>query len=928
MNYELNEESICPAALDARCSVLSLDTETTGLMPFHGDKVFSTVLSDGVDSFYIEGMPIWLRGLLARFDLKLYIHNSSFDLHMLTQTFGVEINCQIHDTLVGARIEYNDHMTYSLDDCAERIGLHKSDEVEKFIKENSLWEWQVIPGKKTRRKNKFFNKVDRDVMVKYACQDALITYKLGDYQDKRIRQIDLLLPDAPKLYNILQTEKKLVPVVVAMENHGVLIDKEYCNKAIEHYTKVMKENEHGFGICTGHNYKASPKLFENVFASEKHRFTFTEKGNPSFESEVLEKFEHPAAKHILQMRNAKSRLDFFSGFLFHSDLRSYVHPSFKSGGTATGRFSSSEPNCLSVDTEVLTDSGWKNYRNLNLSDSIFCYDTSSGELQLNKPNQIYVSTIKQRELVRARNVHFDMLLTKDHRTLFRNRKTGCLSTVPAEHFLKDSHVLHGAPHYSAYANQPPLDKILFAVAVQADGHVKHGKDGHLQITLSFLKPRKILRLKILLDRLGVKYRQYTKGSVGLKRITTFYLRLPGDYFFGLLTQEKEFDWNLLKLNPSAREAFLMELRYWDGLYTREPLYYASKKQRNVSIVQALASISGYRVKISHYRNATGGRAYICYGTARDYSGTANVELSVVPLECRVWCLKVPTGYFLARRNGRTFITGNCQNMSADDENQEEAYPVRRAILPPPGFSLVSIDYSQQEYRLMLDYAGEMAIIEQVLGGADIHQATADMMGVSRKYAKTLNFALLYGSGVANMADLLGVSENQARDLRNLYFSRLPNVQKFIKRVVKTAEARGYVYNWAGRRYFSSRDMAYKMPNRVIQGGGADIIKIAMVRIHELLKPYKSKMVLTIHDELGFYIHDDEHHLVPEIEKIMCSAYPAKHLPLTVSVSHSYKSFGDLQDGPPVHRINHDDTREKMANSDSGSIPQNLGEHAC
>jgi DNA polymerase-1 len=581
MNYELQENSPLPDGLKGR-DTLSLDSETTGLMPFHGDRVFASVLSNGEDSYYVEGMPSWLVDLFMRKDLYWYLHNASFDLHSFRETFGITPLGEIHDTLVHARLEFNDHLSYGLDACAKRIGLEKSDEVEKYISEHQLWEWETVPGKKTRRKNKFYQKVPRAIMVKYACQDALITYKLGEHQKKRIAEIDALLPEAPALGSVAVTERSLSPVVARMEARGLRIAQGYCEKSIEHYTKVLEDNQNGFREVSGRDYKASPKLFEDIFSSEKSKWAYTEKGNPSFESDTISKFDSPAAKHILAIRNAKSRLDFFSGFLFHSDLDGFVHPSFKSGGTATGRFSSSDPNFQ-----------------------------------------------------------------------------------------------------------------------------------------------------------------------------------------------------------------------------------------------------------------------------------------------------------------------NCTN----DEESKEEYPVRRAIVPPgPEYRILSIDYDQQEYRLMLDYAGEMGVIEQVKAGADVHQATADLMGVSRRYAKTLNFALLYGSGVKNMAELLGVSESEARDLKAKYFSALPKVEKFINRVIQTARARGYVYNWAGRRYFCEREHAYKMPNRVIQGGGADIMKRSMVLLDSLLKPYKTHMVLTVHDELDFYLHEREHHLVPEIKKIMEGVYPSKHLPLTVSISSSSKSLGDLGEG--------------------------------
>lgn len=602
MFYKVETEAEQAAFLEAvrGKEVLALDTETTGLMPYHGDKVFAITISDGEHAWYFdtagkEKLPHSLLTIFGDKNKTFRGQNIKFDLHQLWCTFSLNgLAGEVWDTAVGARLEFNDHFSYSLDACVERLGngLVKSNAVEEYIAEHNLWEWEVIPGKKVRRKKKFFDKVPFEIMFEYACQDALITHKLGMHQVDAILAIDQLIqvPGTPKLEEVAKTESALVPVITDMENFGVRADQDYCEKAITHYSEIMGSAMVEFEKLTGQEYKASPKLFEGVFSSEKEKWTYTKKGNPSFESDTLKRFDSAAAEHVLTIRNAKSRIDFFSSFLFHSDSSGFVHPSFNSGGTSTGRFSSSEPNF--------------------------------------------------------------------------------------------------------------------------------------------------------------------------------------------------------------------------------------------------------------------------------------------------------------------------QNLTNDDENESEKFPVRRAIVPPDeSYCLVSFDYKQQEYALMLDYAGEMELIEQVKAGTDVHQATADLMGVSRQYAKTLNFMLLYGGGVAKLAAALNVSLEKARELKNLYFQKLPKVQAFIQQVMSVAERRGYVYNWAGRRYFcENSEFSYTMPNRVIQGGGADIMKRAMVRIHkEVLPKSKSTMALTIHDELVFNMHREDLHLIPAIKKIMEEVYPHKHLPLKVSVEHSWKSLGDMEPGEPSRK---------------------------
>lgn len=246
---------------------------------------------------------------------------------------------------------------------------------------------------------------------------------------------------------------------------------------------------------------------------------------------------------------------------------------------------------------------------------------------------------------------------------------------------------------------------------------------------------------------------------------------------------------------------------------------------------------------------------------------------------------------------------NLQNMTRPEDGAEsEAYPVRRAIVPTEGRAFVMLDYKAMEYRLMLDYAAEMPLIEQVQRGVDVHQATGDMVGISRQQGKTLNFALLYGAGKAKLATMLGVAEDEAQRLKNRYFSSLPRVRDFIYNVRRIAKSRGFIFNWYGRRvHYTESWMSYAAPNHLIQGGCADIAKQAMLRVADMLAATKSAMVLVVHDEIILDMHPDDFPLVSEIAEAMSSVYPHKHLPMGVSVSHSWKSLADKVSGPPQSR---------------------------
>lgn len=251
---------------------------------------------------------------------------------------------------------------------------------------------------------------------------------------------------------------------------------------------------------------------------------------------------------------------------------------------------------------------------------------------------------------------------------------------------------------------------------------------------------------------------------------------------------------------------------------------------------------------------------------------------------------------------------NLQNVPKEEDPNLE-YIVRRCFVPPPDHCLVMIDYDQMEYRLMLDYADEKEIIKAILDdGLDVHQATADLMGVSRTAAKTLNFMILYGGGLDKLAAMLGITWKEAKHLRSSYFRQLKRVKQWSRAVIQAAEDRGYVINWAGRFCHQDRGFEYRAPNHLIQGGCADVVKFAMNDLDDYLSNFRSQMLLQVHDEIVFDIHPNELGIIPTLKEIMENAYPYKRLPMTCGVDHSWISWGDKVKGLP----------------DAGERPQDFG----
>jgi DNA polymerase-1 len=159
-----------------------------------------------------------------------------------------------------------------------------------------------------------------------------------------------------------------------------------------------------------------------------------------------------------------------------------------------------------------------------------------------------------------------------------------------------------------------------------------------------------------------------------------------------------------------------------------------------------------------------------------------------------------------------------------------------------------------------------------------------------------NFLTLYGGGVSKLATALKVTEDQAQEIRESVFKGSPRLRPFMRAVTQRAEKRGYIWDWMGRRLqFPDPRFAYKAVNHLIQGGSASIIKEALFNLYNMLRGSNSYLLLTVHDEILAMVRDDELHLIPRMVRSMEAVYPARSLPMKVSVAVSKESWADLEE---------------------------------
>jgi len=207
----------------------------------------------------------------------------------------------------------------------------------------------------------------------------------------------------------------------------------------------------------------------------------------------------------------------------------------------------------------------------------------------------------------------------------------------------------------------------------------------------------------------------------------------------------------------------------------------------------------------------------------------------------------------------------------------EGRRIREAFIPEDGFLLLSADYSQIELRLLAHFSEDDSLVSAFLAGSDIHNRTAaEIFGVSedlvtpemRRRSKTINFGIIYGISPFGLSKQLGISNTIAKSYINEYFKRYRRVKSYTEASIREAERQGYAVTLLGRRRpipeLKSKDRTTRgigertAINTPIQGSAADIIKIAMIKIQERLsRDYRSRMILQVHDELLFEIHESE-----------------------------------------------------------------------
>lgn len=812
-------------------------------------------------------------------NINLLMHNASFDLILGHLKFGCKLN-QVDDTML---------MYYLLD--GNRGGSSK---LKRLANDwTNFGDYGVDYAT--------MHELNEQKLVEYNCKDALVLLHLYEQFHNKM--------DYGMKFCYSQIVKKAQLTLIHASINGMKIDANYALSVQKNLQKEFETIEnttkaYGLNLSSPKQVLAYLNQHRNIHVTNTNQDTLEQYKKDEF-VDLLLRYRKIA---LLKRTYVEPML------LEHSKNDNLVHPQFNIGLTATGRISCSKPNCVSMDTEILTTEGWKKY--IDLSEKDYVAGFNGDNIIWEKPIKIWKSDEDYHDMVSVKNTHLDVYITANHRVIYKNRKNNKLYECPATNIPKDGLILHSAPNNTKAFLGIDLDWIRLIIAIQADGHISERGE---YIDFSFYKKRKYGRLIKILTALKINFVDKSKKTIQNKIRYRIYIYGINDKILELIGYDKQFPKEWVLMGVIERRTFIEELFHWDGSFSRKNNY-SSNSEWNIDFVQALLTLEGWRGHKRVYITKKGSKNFQLDITRKNYSLLTNAKVQNIKEKTFVWCVKVPSSRIVVRRGSDTFITGNCQNIPTRDGPLIEKMFVSRF---EDGY-IVKADYSQMELRVACMYSNDRKMIEFFNSGKDIHRMTAvEIYGVpdewfdskdaeqrkkakeARSIAKGFNFGVIYGRGAKSIAMELNIDPIKAEKLRRKYFDLFPDLKRWIDNTQDQATQDGYVKSLFGRiRYIP--ELSSDIPkirgnglreaiNTPIQAVASDM---ALLGVYECLcetlrQGLQSKFVNFIHDAMLFDVPQKE------LEQVICiikekaiNIIDNLKIPLEIDIQYG-KSWGDI-----------------------------------
>lgn len=874
---------------------VSVDTETTGLKVYQEDRLFSIIVSTASEDYYFNfnteadhlgQMPphILTRGkitalaCLLQDKKKLFKANAKFDMGMIQKEVPVKIIWpEIHDVLVMDRLLYNDHISYSLENVAKRNGLSKSNAVDEYIKEHKLWEWEVVPHRKKRDKRMFFHKVPFDIMHTYGCKDGRITYQLGLMQEAKLASQFKKVRETK--YSPYEIEVKTTQALFQMEQEGIHLNEQLAKEKGDAHRASFDAAARRFHDETKQVFIDSADTLSPLFIKAGFTPPKTEAGADSITDDWLEGVNSELATLVRGLRGDLKSESFYKSYLYYKDSNGLVHANVNQSGTRTGRFSMSNPNLQQTpDSEVRKCFvAPKDYLLASLD-----YKSQEYRMMLDYAEQMdLIEEVKGGLDVHEATAKLLGISRREAKTCIAEGSLVLTDNglKPIETVLISDKVWDGVEwvNHDGVIFQGEKDTIEFEGLEATEDHYVFTEKGYKISFGDYTKEHAFGRI-VGGKNPSEKFR-YSYGSQGVVLQEKIRGQILPVYAVPMLSMRESFPH--LFGEHSEGEDDKLQVYAWEGQKF-------SKLQPTSGDVSSL-QIPGVQPEMQQPKVSGLQKLWCAWNSVKNDIG------------------RVASTFFAELLCGR--------NNGARDRQAGQQWALRAQ---QPTFG--NLFREPLEPKIEQGLKRNSRKVYDILNAGPRHRFT-----VNGKLVANCNFLILYGGRAVKLAisvmnvttsePILWVIWKQANGWRldaddkkwlpyitdemvadNLpkllkadallkqYFKRLPMVEKLIDECKSTAADRGFIRTWTGRPIYFKRAFSYKSPNALIQGGASDVCKVAIIDIVNLLKPTKSKLLLSIHDELVLKIYRDEKDLIPQIKQIMERAFPHKHLPLEVDVS--------------------------------------------
>ena len=459
----------------------------------------------------------------------------------------------------------------------------------------------------------------------------------------------------------------------------------------------------------------------------------------------------------------------------------------------------SKPNdihCYSEDTEILTPSGWKTFGGLKKGEKVAQYE--NGLITFVEPLEVvwqpYDGLMYEDPTTKFK-------VTPNHRVFYKAFKSGKEHIVRADEFKASSdkrYIVGGYKQGSSLNLSKPFIRLL--VATQADGHFNRDSSA---ITFTFVKQRKIDRLKDLLDQLRMSYKTSVYSRKGREEVVIRIVAEDASLLRPYLTETKDFKQILLNLSHQDLEVLVDEVQHWDGtVRDNSDVVFDTTSKSACEFIQTVCALVGKKTnyntyeKVTSYGNCKVHRCYISNNTKPVKS--ANKALEVSDYKGFIGCVSVPSGLVLVKREGEIVVSGNTLN--------------------------------------------------------------AKKLGIPRDQAKSVSYMLMYGGSASKAKTMLGITQQQAEVLVQNYWDAVKPLSDLRDAVEKVWKARGsaFVIGVDGRKIVTRSN--HSLLNNLFQSGGVICAKYTTVFIYQLLEEQGYKCNPFEHESLdmcGMIEYHDE-----------------------------------------------------------------------